>query len=442
MFNYLCPTAGNPAPYYIPRFVPSPGPLTPASVICNSVIYQSPAGATTGFVGIGTTNPSTPLEVNGAITADQWYDITSQELPFLSVGWPTVIPANQNTWLGLGAGGQGINLTDTGTLNTFTGYDAGYGNTKGYQNSCFGSAACLHNLTGIENVAIGAGAGFRNTDGNANVYVGFDAGWGAFIGSHGSDNTIVGFEAGFNNTADGNSFFGYQAGYDNTSGVNNTYVGYLAGAGNGTNNIAVGDAAGSGGGANNVSIGVATGLGGLGGDNVVIGHQAALGGAGSGNVIIGAGAVFDNPVGDNNTFIGTGVGYNSLFGDNNIFIGANTGTQGSLMNNIYLDAICSGCDFDHPENNTIRIGTQGRELTAYFAGIYNSTPGGANQAVCVDATGKLWGTTGTCNTSSLRFKDQIADMGDSSSKLLQLRPVTFLLQATVRRRITLSSSTD
>ncbi len=388
------------------------------------MIYQSPAGPTTGFVGIGTTNPSTPLEVNGAITADQWYDITSQELPFLSVGWPTVIPANQNTWLGLGAGGQGINLTDTGTLNTFTGYDAGYGNTKGYQNSCFGSAACLHNLTGIENVAIGAGAGFRNTDGNANVYVGFDAGWGAFTGSHGSDNTIVGFEAGFNNTADGSSFFGYQAGYDTTSGVNNTYVGYIAGAGNatGNNNTAVGYAAGLGGGSGNVSIGFLTGYGGLGGDNVVIGRQAALGGAGNSNVIIGAGAVYDNAVGDNNTFIGANVDFNSLYGENNIFIGANTGSQGSIMNDIYLDARCptSTCDLDHPENNTIRIGTQGRELTAYFAGIYpNGVPN--TNPVCVTPNGLL----GVCS-SSRGFKEDIREMGDSTNNLMQLRPVTYL----------------
>jgi len=32
----------------------------------------------------------------------------------------------------------------------------------------------------------------------------------------------------------------------------------------------------------------------------------------------------------------------------------------------------------------------------------------------------------TTTTSSLRFKEQVADMGDSSDKLLQLRPVTFL----------------
>ena len=45
--------------------------------------------------------------------------------------------------------------------------------------------------------------------------------------------------------------------------------------------------------------------------------------------------------------------------------------------------------------------------------------------VCVDANGDL-GTTGCTNTpSSRRFKEQISDMGDSSGKLFQLRPVTF-----------------
>jgi hypothetical protein len=46
--------------------------------------------------------------------------------------------------------------------------------------------------------------------------------------------------------------------------------------------------------------------------------------------------------------------------------------------------------------------------------------------VCVDADGTL-GTTGCTNTpSSRRFKEQITDMGDTSSKLFQLRPITFL----------------
>lgn len=446
--------------------------------LCNSGIYQP--GFPTGFVGILQITPLETLDVNGApvgggppsginttnnkkaymIGRNTVLSVFGTDNLFTGVGAGAVNSGQDNTFLGYLAGNSNAGGTSpagsyntfsgsqaglfnkTGFQNTFSGYTAGYGNITGYQNSCFGSAACLHNTTGIENVAVGAGAGFRNTTGSQNTYVGFDSGW-TFSGNI-NNNTFTGFESGFNNTAsngsfygyqagynntaDGNSFFGYQAGYDTTSGASNTYVGYIAGAGNaaGGNNTAVGYAAGLGGGSSNVSIGLLTGYGGLGSDNVVIGRQAALGGAGNSNVIIGAGAVYDNPVNDNNTFIGANVDYNSLFSDNNIFIGANTGTQGSTMNDIYLAARCSGCDNDHPENNTTRIGTEGTQTDAYMAGVYNSTPGGANQGVCVDATGKLWGTTGTCNTSSLRFKDQIADMGDSSSKLLQLRPVTFL----------------
>ena len=63
----------------------------------------------------------------------------------------------------------------------------------------------------------------------------------------------------------------------------------------------------------------------------------------------------------------------------------------------------------------------------YIQGINSSAAGTTApiQTVCVDGSGKLWGTAGTCNASSRRFKDQIADMGDSSSKLFQLHPVSF-----------------
>jgi hypothetical protein len=245
----------------------------------------------------------------------------------------------------------------------------------------------LHNLTGIENVAIGAGAGFRNTDGNANVYVGFDAGWGAFIGSHGSNNTIVGFEAGFANTADGNSFYGYKAGFANTDGSFNTFIGNSAGASTTTTS-----------------------------GNTFVGAQAGTsnsGSPGSGNTFIGAqaGASFNS--GFSNLFIGAGAGFNSYQASGNIYIGS----FGSTIPDPY-------------ESSTIRIGGDpGAQTDAYMSGIWSSPPGvtSASQVVCVDNNGKLWGvnTLASCITSSRRFKEQIADMGDSTSKLLQLRPVSF-----------------
>src|SRR5208337_4062791 len=56
-----------------------------------------------------------------------------------------------------------------------------------------------------------------------------------------------------------------------------------------------------------------------------------------------------------------------------------------------------------------------------MAGIYGSSIGGSGIAVYVDNNGQL-GTT----VSSLRFKEQVRDMGDSTDALMKLRPVTFL----------------
>lgn len=80
-------------------------------------------------------------------------------------------------------------------------------------------------------------------------------------------------------------------------------------------------------------------------------------------------------------------------------------------------------NFGANEGNTIRIGTQGtgtgQQNKAYMAGITGATSsGGVN--VLVNSSGLL-GTT----TSSRRFKDNIVDMGSASSKLFELRPVTF-----------------
>src|SRR5271167_2003151 len=97
-----------------------------------------------GNIGINNTSPSTQLDVNGDINAWLWYDITSAESPFLSIGWPAanVVPGYENTWLGLGAGGQGsANINDNGTSNTFVGYQSGFSNastlttTAGAQNT-------------------------------------------------------------------------------------------------------------------------------------------------------------------------------------------------------------------------------------------------------------------------------------------------------------------
>ncbi len=345
------------------------------------------------------------------------------------------------------AGGQGVNFTNTGTLNTFTGYTAGFGNTTGSQNSCYGAAACLHNLGGSQNTALGVGAGFRNDTGSHNTYVGFDSGWtnsgninnNTFSGwesgfaNSGSNNVFSGYQAGSNNTANGNSFFGFSAGTANTSGNSNTFLGNMAGTANttGSSNTFVGDSAGESlqGGDRNTSIGARSGFDSYNGsdDNTLVGYLAGQF-AGSENTDIGSAAGGAEPGGDSNTYVGYFAGGNNS-GSYNIFVGWEAGIEDENISssNIYIGN--QGCGGVCTESNTIRIGSagigDGQQYQVFMGPILLSTIAATNSPVCIDANGAL-GTAATCNPgSSRRFKDQIADMGDSSSKLFQLRPVSF-----------------
>jgi hypothetical protein len=122
--------------------------------------------------------------------------------------------------------------------------------------------------------------------------------------------------------------------------------------------------------------------------------------------------------GSYNTFLGQSAGINILMGGSNTFVGSSAGSNiltGSL--DIYIG---NAGPSSRNESNTIRIGDNNQTST-YIAGIYGSTVGGNGVAMFVDSNGQL-GTT----VSSRRFKEQIRDMGASSSALMRLRPVTFL----------------
>jgi len=163
-------------------------------------------------------------------------------------------------------------------------------------------------------------------------------------------------------------------------------VGFLSGGGGGVRNTAVGFGSGE-----------TTGIG-----NVSIGYQSNQGGGGNNNVLVGAESGNLGVGGNNNTFLGFGAGGPATQSSNDIFIGYGTGNQGALMNDIYINAKCANCDLDHPENNTIRIGTL--QTDAYMAGVYGSTIGTGAAIVCVDATGKLGTSFSSC---TIPLQDQV-----------------------------------
>jgi hypothetical protein len=141
---------------------------------------------------------------------------------------------------------------------------------------------------------------------------------------------------------------------------------------------------------------------------------------GSQNTFVGAGSGQANVSGQANTFVGAGSGV-STTGSGNVFIGANSGSTITTGTSEILIGNTGGTS---SESHTIRIGLpgggNGQQNATFIAGIAGATASGGVNVLINPTTGQL-GTT----TSSRRFKETILDMGSASSKLFQLRPVTF-----------------
>ena len=265
--------------------------------------------------------------------------------------------------------GQRTVLSNAGTDNLFLGIGAGGNDTSG-----------------LDNAFSGAGAGFNNTSGSYNTFNGFQAG---YFNTTGSGNTFSGASAGLNNTRGGqNSFFGSTAGALTTTGSYNTFIGYNAGYRN------------------------TTGYG-----NSFTGYAAGVNSTGNENTFSGDHAGYFNTNGSYNIFNGFYAGAGNTTGGHNTYIGNEAGFSNNGTNNIYLgDSAGVGVT---GENNTMRLGSPSSISSTYVAGIYGANVSGV--AVQINSYGQL-GTV----SSSKRYKEQIRDMGDGSSQLMHLRPVTFL----------------
>jgi len=184
-----------------------------------------------GYVGIGTSIPSTGLEVADTI----YSSVGGFKFPDQTI---------QTTAATGGGGASSINdLTDgkTGGNSTFLGENAGYNDdgsnnnntglgrsalaltTTGSYNTAVGTSVMNLNSEGSSNTALGYYALFSNTTGDGNVGIGLGANRN---NQEGSDNTIVGYNAGGGSAAhskSGNVFIGYTAGrYE--SGDNKLYI--------------------------------------------------------------------------------------------------------------------------------------------------------------------------------------------------------------------------
>lgn len=177
-----------------------------------------------------------------------------------------------------------------------------------------------------------------------------------------------------------------------------------------------------------------------GGGNICVGNAAGLRDTtGSFNVYLGNGAGVSNNTGNYNTFSGLSAGYSNIAGSDNTFSGMNSGFYNNGSYNTFIGAYAGvnnttgssniyignpGCpNWLCNGNNTIRIGTNGvgnyQQNQVYIEPILANITG-LGDDVTISPTGQL-GHVG----SSRRFKENILDMGDSSNKLFQLRPVTF-----------------
>jgi hypothetical protein len=376
-------------------------------VISNAAIVA--AGTPSGGISVFSSGPATidlVIDMNGYFAA------------------PTDLANNT-------ALGAGTLLVNSGQNNTATGANALAANTTGSANTAAGSGALTDNTTGINNTAIGQGALFENIGGTSNTAIGAGA---LDSNTSGIDNTATGALAlASSTTASNNTAYGFSALQNNTA-ANNTATGFEALQANvgGSNNAASGFQAlqANTSGTNNTATGFQAMLLSNGTDNTADGTSALVANTtGSSNTASGYNSLSSNNAGSNNTAIGAGALSASTTGGSNVGIGQNSGGSAPATNSDSTYINSAGTAGDNP--GSIMIGTNAAETTGtitigtnqaggtFIAGIFGATASSGSE-VFVNAAGQL----GTVSSSS-RFKEEIADMGDSSSKLLLLRPVSF-----------------
>lgn len=293
--------------------------------------------------------------------------------------------------------------------------------TSGESNTAMGVSALANVTTGSHNVGLGVFAGLSLTTGSSNTFVGDTA----HSTATGSNNIIIGANAGNSQGAatsnctligspgvGGNNYSDLLAVNVGATRIMHNFPGSLAVNGS---NFFIGELAG------NYTL--------TNTNNYSIGRDSLQSlTTGPHNIGMGNGALHFVTTGDGNIGIGHAAGWDVAgmtgltTGIRNIMIGYTAGSAytSNESNNILIGSIgVVG------EDDTITIGQfeagEDPQTRCFIQGIRGITTGVADAIpVLIDSLGQL-GTT----SSSLRTKENIEDMGDISSDVLKLRPVTF-----------------
>ncbi len=279
----------------------------------------------------------------------------------------------------LDASGNLIIASTGGTLQTAT---AGTSNFRAGVNAGNSIAS-----GSFYNVLIGDEAGTAITTGDENTAIGFEA---LTTEDTGGRNTAVGYEALTTQNYDGygyNVAMGYSAGSAVTTGINNTFIGALAGDGTDDSN-------------GNTAVGYLALSANCGSENTAVGKQAGTDITGTLNTVMGVAAGVNITSGGGNTVIGHDAGRQGTdlaTGNNNTLVGRETGVSAE----------------DGEGQNVFGKGVVGNQDNSFTFGI------GTSDSLI------LAGATSISAPSDERYKEEITTSTAGLSFINDLRPVTF-----------------
>ena len=398
-------------------------------------------GDATVKVGIGTTTPTTALQVAGTATATEFVGggvgITSINASNLNSGTVNdsrlssnvALKSGSNTFTGSNSFSQDVfvvgvrvgNGSGNFANNTVLGAGALASNLSGENNTALGAGALASNVLGESNTAIGVSALLSNTDGYGNTANGINA---LFSNTTGNYNTASGFAAlNFNTTGSSNTAYGGYSLNSNQTGFNNTAMGYSALYSNttGYENTANGNGAlyfNSTGNSNTANGNGALYSNTTGSYNTANGDQAlSYNTTGYLNTVSGFGALTSNTTGNENTAVGVYSLYYGSATSSNVALGISSG-----------DMVANG------NNNTFL----GANCNAVFSGLSNTSSLGYNTKI--DASNKvrigntaitsIGGQVGWTTFSDGRYKRNVEEDVPGLEFISKLRPVTYTTDIT------------